>query len=340
MYDNFDSNNRPFISPEKLLLKTVRNIETAIALIDDNYDEISELTMIETLARNSDLLLNYLQDNILEEDVVNKNQFSRQNRQKKSTQPKIEPVEEIKTNFSSRQNFNFDNLKQQKSKKKLNLVILISLIISLYLNIYTFFFDLSSISNIDVNDNQKEELLINSKDNESENHTEISNLNQNNIELNQDQDIDNIENSNITNEENIPIVEEKNIEANTLDNDIEVINITKTPEQINIYDGKNTIDSRQSDLSLSVENQLREITDTYQVNLIDRIKPNYNRNSIIIIVNDDWQKIEINRKQELIQKIFNKVKSIDFYRFQIQDIHNNLLARNAAIGDNLIIFDN
>ncbi len=340
MYDNFDSNNRPFISPEKLLLKTVRNIETAIALIDDNYDEISELTMIETLARNSDLLLNYLQDNILEEDVVNKNQFSRQNRQKKSTQPKIEPVEEIKTNFSSRQNFNFDNLKQQKSKKKLNLVILISLIISLSLNIYTFFFDLSSISNIDVNDNQKEELLINSKDNESENHTEISNLNQNNIELNQDQDIDNIENSNITNEENIPIVEEKNIEANTLDNDIEVINITKTPEQINIYDGKNTIDSRQSDLSLSVENQLREITDTYQVNLIDRIKPNYNRNSIIIIVNDDWQKIEINRKQELIQKIFNKVKSIDFYRFQIQDIHNNLLARNAAIGDNLIIFDN
>jgi hypothetical protein len=93
----------------------------------------------------------------------------------------------------------------------------------------------------------------------------------------------------------------------------------------------------EQSLIQSIENQVVEITQKYGENLIVGINADFGNNYLLIILNSEWYNLSNNQQDNLIRAIFSQAKTIDFKTLQVKDTHNNLLARSAFIGDEVII---
>lgn len=320
MSNNFYSSNNSPIVIKKSLLKTITKIEKAISLINENYpQQISAVTIVENLDEDSDILLSYLTNTNSEASLMNEDEFL-----KPITKGRKKPREIIRENnevASVAQNPSADNFRR-KSSNKFNSIISIALIISISFNIYLFFVDRHFIFRSNLNHNQEE---ISAKNVPIEEQDKINAPEQNKK----------IATPKIVDLDKFPQIKPETSPEDVFTQDIDIISPGTQLEPNN----KNKKVTADKDLLMSITNQLQTITDNYENNLINRVNPNYENNSITIIVNDNWQKIPLAQRQELSQKIFNQVKSMDFYRFQLKDIHEHLLARNATIGNKLIVID-
>lgn len=109
--------------------------------------------------------------------------------------------------------------------------------------------------------------------------------------------------------------------------------------------GKNEIEEEFSLLALTpeqfiiknIESQITNITKKYGENLIIKVKANFSENSIVITLSEKWYNLSINQQNNFANDVFNQVKSIDFYKFKLENTQGDLLARNAVVGDKLII---
>ena len=322
MSNQFDGSNISPIIIKKSLQKTIAKIEQAITLIDEDYpQQISDLTIVENLGKNSEILLSYLEDNDFTQDFINQSEFPQP---KSRNRPKrFEKIVEEDQPYSLPKNIPSSSFPAKKTPNRFNLLISIALIISILFNIYTFFFDRHAISTTNLNNNQEEVLPKSLEEEKQENQNKIDILDSNKKNLSPQEEIENTQKQTIIEEQDITLQNE----------DI-------SPEASILPKNNNTRVTKDTDLLTTITNQLEKITDRYEENLINRIEPNYDSNSITIVFNDNWQEITIAKRQELSQKIFKKVKSIDFYRFQLKNIHGDLLARSAATGDNLVLTDN
>lgn len=326
-YQNSDKNNKnTSIEIKKTLKRTIIQLEKAINIINQqSIRDLPNLAVVEKLLNSSNALVDYLQfrnsqientQNLSQETIENDDLPSEINNQKSTINKK-------------------QNIITKKEKKNiLNIVLIFALIISLFSNLLIWSF--------------KPNVVINSSDNK-----------ENNGQLESQKTEIILDNPPITDNENI--VKEENTTDNTEENNLlndsnslEIINnqsldnITKnvSEDQEKITDNNIIL---EEDLSLpvtpeqfllkNIENQISDITNKYQKKLIIKIEANFTQNSVIITLSKDWYSLNNSQQNSLVKDIFNKVKTLNFYKFNIQDINGQLLARNAVVGNEFIIIN-
>jgi hypothetical protein len=331
-YQNSDKNNKnTSIEIKKSLKRTIIQLEKAINIINQqSIKDLPNLTVVEKLLNSSNALVDYLQfrnsqientENLGQETIENDDTLSEINNKKNT----------INTNKKQ-------NITTKKQKKNiLNIILIFALIISLFSNLLIWWF--------------KPNVVINSSDNKENNGQIESQTTE--IIIDNPPTIDTIDNENIIKEEN----KTNNTEENNLLNDsnspkiinnksLENITENVSEAQEKIKDNNNIL---EEDLSLpltpeqfllkNIENQISDITNKYQKKLIIKIEANFTKNSLIITLSEDWYSLNDSQQNSLVKDILNKVKTLNFYKFNIQDINGQLLARNAVVGNEFIIIN-
>jgi len=123
------------------------------------------------------------------------------------------------------------------------------------------------------------------------------------------------------------------------------IDTREEKENINNQDESNEEEKEFSLLELNpekyiiknVENQINNITKKYSENLIIKVKANFAENSIVITLSEKWYNLNANQQNNFANDIFKQVKSLDLYKFKLENREGKVLARNAVVGDRLII---
>lgn len=330
-YQNSDKNNKnTSIEIKKTLKRTIIQLEKAINIINQqSIRDLPNLAVVEKLLNSSNALVDYLQfRNSQIENTENLGQETIEN-------------DDLSSVISNKKNTINTNRKQNITTKKekkniLNIILIFALIISLFSNLLIWSF--------------KPNVVINSSDNKENNGQ---------IESQKTEIIDNppiINNENIVEEEN-RTNNTDNTEEKTLLNDSNSLEITNNKSLENITknvseDQEKITDNNiilEEDLSLpltpeefllkNIENQISDITNKYQKKLIIKIEANFTKNSLMITLSQDWYSLNNSQQNSLVKDIFNKVKTLNFYKFNIQDINGQLLARNAVVGNEFIIIN-
>jgi hypothetical protein len=323
MYDNPDINNSS-IQVKKSLRKTIEKLKRSINLIEliDDSQGIDQ-NIIATLTENSQLLLDYLQENKLSQtDRVDEDQSEtekRENRQKISSQNI-----NYDAKYSKKSSY-FSGQKQQ-SNNNLIFIITIAFIVSLCFNIYSFFWKPNNLIPVNLKNNQEEQLIKTIETEIPENKTERFDLDQ---ALQESEEIE----KRIIEPDNLPTIEIEKKPRISPDSQSKIV----IPEPEIIPESEDVEYEVKEELPASIANKFFQIANDYGEDLIYLIIPNYNNNSMTIVINQNWQEIDKQKQEELSDKLFKKSQSIDFYRFQIKDRQGNLLARNPAIGDRIIL---
>lgn len=342
-YQNSDNNNNnSSIEIKKSLKRTIIQLEKAINIINQqSIRDLPNLTVVEKLLNSSNALIDYLQ--FRNSQVENQENLSQKVVENDDKLPEI-------SNQRKNVNKNFkDNLYPKKAKKNsLNLILVIALIISLFSNLLIWWLK----PNILINSSESRE--NNSQIESQTKETVINNLpiiDKENIFTEENKTNNKTEENNLSNDfdssEIINNNSEENITKNVLENSEEITENNHNNSDDNVSNiAENYV---EEDLSLpltpeqsllkNIENQIADITNKYEKKLIIKIEANFSKNSLIITLNNDWYNLNNSQQNSLVKDIFDKVKSLNFYKFNIQDINGKLLARNAVVGSEFIIIN-
>ncbi|AMW28523.1 MULTISPECIES: hypothetical protein [Limnospira] len=92
-------------------------------------------------------------------------------------------------------------------------------------------------------------------------------------------------------------------------------------------------------LTNSIRDRLAKLSKAYGEDLIGSVKANFAGSLLEVEVSDRWFQLESKYQSRLANKLFNQVRSLDFTRLEIRDSDGQLVARNAVIGSDMIIFN-
>lgn len=92
-------------------------------------------------------------------------------------------------------------------------------------------------------------------------------------------------------------------------------------------------------LTNSIRDRLAKLSKAYGEDLIGSVKANFAGSLLEVEVSDRWFQLESKYQSRLANKLLNQVQSLDFTRLEIRDSHGQLVARNAVIGSDMIIFN-
>ncbi|NCO76148.1 MAG: hypothetical protein GW795_02595 [Cyanobacteria bacterium] len=318
MVDNSQKSDKNLSIQIKISLKrTILQLEKAIEIIKNNsIEDLPNLTIVENLVDSSNALVDYLQ--LKKASITNETQ----------TENKLPENNDISEN--KRENKTIKGRIKTKRKFNLNLILIILLIISLITNIIIWNLKsnnlvmLSEEEKIIVED--KETLVTNKMPTIENNHLSKSDTPINNYpdeEIKVEEKISPESKEIESNSEN-KINTNLEIDTNNLSKDskVEELNLNVTPEQ---------------SLLTNIENEIKNITNKYGNKLILYIEANFSTNNLVITFSQDWYKLTENEQNNVVNDVFDKVKNLNFYKFNIKDANNNLLARNAVIGNKIII---
>lgn len=341
-YQNSDkNNNNSSIEIKKTLKRTIIQLEKAINIINQqSIRDLPNLTVVEQLLNSSNALVDYLQ--FRNSQIENTENLGTKTIEKDDELSEISNKKKI-INTNTRQNI---ATKKQK-KNPLNIILVIALMISLFSNLLIWWFKPNIVINSSNNrenngqiESQKTEIIIDNPptiDNENismeenkTNNTEENNLvnDSNSLEIINNKPLEDIT-------ENISKDSKKIIENN---NKIENNNLSEIIENSIEEDVFLPLTPEKS-LLKNIENQIADITDKYEKKLIVKIEANFSKNNLIITLSQDWYSLNNSQQNSLVKDIFNKVKTLNFYKFNIQDINGKLLARNAVVGNEFIIIN-
>ena len=318
MVDNSQKSDKNLSIQIKISLKrTILQLEKAIEIIKNNsIEDLPNLTIVENLVDSSNALVDYLQ--LKKASITNETQ----------TENKLPENNDISEN--KRENKTIKGRIKTKRKFNLNLILIILLIISLITNIIIWNLKsnnlvmLSEEEKIIVED--KETLVTNKMPTIENNHLSKSDTPINNYpdeEIKVEEKISPESKEIESNSEN-KINTNLEIDTNNLSKDskVEELNLNVTPEK---------------SLLTNIENEIKNITNKYGNKLILYIEANFSTNNLVITFSQDWYKLTENEQNNVVNDVFDKVKNLNFYKFNIKDANNNLLARNAVIGNKIII---
>lgn len=339
-YQNSDINNKnSSIEIKKTLKRTILQLEKAINIINQkSIKDLPSLKVVETLLNSSNSLVDYLQfrssqvdneENLVQKTINNNDEDSEINKNQYTVNKKR-------------------NIALKKDKKNsMNLILAIALIISLFSNLLIWWFKPNIAVNLSKNSDNNSQIEYQES---QENKIIIENppiIDNKNISTKENNEIDNI----LLNDSNsLEIINDK-IEENIIENEFQ--SEDKIKENNNNIDNDNIDNIKENSLeeSLSlpstpeqsllqnIETQIADITNKYQKKLIIKIEANFSNNSLIITLSQDWYSLNNSQQNNLVKDIFNKVKTLNFYKFNIQDLNGKLLARNAVVGSDFIIIN-
>lgn len=87
----------------------------------------------------------------------------------------------------------------------------------------------------------------------------------------------------------------------------------------------------------NIQEQIDQITDKYGKNLIINLRANFSENNLLITLTQNWYQMNINEQDNFVNDVYERAKLLYFNKINFQDSQGNLVARNAVIGDKVIV---
>ncbi|AFZ52709.1 hypothetical protein [Cyanobacterium aponinum] len=373
MTDNSEKNIYSVIELKKSLKRTMIQLQKAIDILNQNSpDDLPNLTVVENLVKSSNALVDYLQlkNSSGEADI---NTIQSQEEKTETSEPKKVRTSNKKQKSFVKINQNFLLVLVLIISISFNIIALTnnSIFPKKNVSVASNVKDEEIISqtdndeNINIGDNIFLEPQIEEKVEQKNDETEeqeayqigenIFQEEENNQELDtpvsEKNDNNNEQNNNnpsepeiISSEDETDLIKENQIDTPKSSN----LNSTESQETSEPKQQIEENDQEDEGISLltlnpeqyiikNIENQIENITQKYGENLIVRVKANFSNNSLIITVGEKWYELSSNKQNNFAEEVFKQVKSLDFYKFKLENTEGKILARNAVVGEGIIL---
>lgn len=332
-----NTNYNSAIETKKSLKRTIIQLQKAIDLINtQKITDIPNLTVVDKLVESSNALIDYLQlrnGNTEEEYSIDS--------------PSNNDILESEL-LENKKNYNRKKSTHKQQKFSLISLILIALLtISIFFNILNIIYYRNlnlplEINNKLIRENPTVEDPIEVIEKDLSDNLSPSEINSdikiNNDILSENIPIDSSEKPEIVAPNNQEIIEqnqEKIVSKDT--NNQKNINREKEEKIENEIEQSFMLINPEQYLFNSIKEQIDLITDKYGKKIINKVEANLKSNSLIIEISNDWYNLNENTQNNLVSDITDKIKSLDFYKFNLIDNEGNLLARNAIVGKKYLI---
>ncbi len=93
----------------------------------------------------------------------------------------------------------------------------------------------------------------------------------------------------------------------------------------------------EQNLLNAVQEKVSKITNQYSDDLIVSGEVDLLSRRLLIKVNDDWYKLNKSRQDEFANETFKSSQKFNFNKLEIQDMHDNIIARSPVVGNKMII---
>ncbi len=93
----------------------------------------------------------------------------------------------------------------------------------------------------------------------------------------------------------------------------------------------------EQQLILTIQNQISAFTRQYEEGLINSLQADFLNSILMVKVDQRWYDLPMDRQKNLADDMLKRASSLDFSRLEITDLEGNLLARNAVVGNNMVI---
>lgn len=373
MTDNSEKNIYSVIELKKSLKRTMIQLQKAIDILNQNSpDDLPNLTVVENLVKSSNALVDYLQLKNSSGEA-NINTIQSQEEKTETSEPKKVRTSNKKQKSFVKINQNFLLVLVLIVSVSFNIITLTNNSIFPRKNVPV----ASNIKNeeiIDKTDNDEKinigdniflepqieekaeqkdskikekepyqigENIFQEEENNQELDTTVSEKNDNNNEQNNNNPS---ESEIISSEDETDLIKENQIDT------LESPNLNSTESQETSEPRQQIEENDQEDEGISllalnpeqyiiknIENQIENITQKYGENLIVRVKANFSNNSLIITVGEKWYELSSNKQNNFAEEVFKQVKSLDFYKFKLENTEGKILARNAVVGEGVIL---
>ncbi|MTF37984.1 hypothetical protein [Cyanobacterium aponinum] len=373
MTDNSEKNIYSVIELKKSLKRTMIQLQKAIDILNQNSpDDLPNLTVVENLVKSSNALVDYLQLKNSSGEA-NINTVQSQEEKTETSEPKKVRTSNKKQKSFVKINQNFLLVLVLIISISFNIIALTnnSIFPKKNVSVASNVKDEEIISqtdndeNINIGDNIFLEPQIEEKVEQKNDETEeqeayqigenIFQEEENNQELDttvsEKNDNNNEQNNNnpsepeiISSEDETDLIKENQIDTPKSSN----LNSTESQETSEPKQQIEENDQEDEGISLltlnpeqyiikNIENQIENITQKYGENLIVRVKANFSNNSLIITVGEKWYELSSNKQNNFAEEVFKQVKSLDFYKFKLENTKGKILARNAVVGEGIIL---
>jgi len=373
MTDNSEKNIYSVIELKKSLKRTMIQLQKAIDILNQNSpDDLPNLTVVENLVKSSNALVDYLQLKN-SSDETNINIVQSQEEKTETSEPKKVRTSNKKQKSFVKINQNFLLVLVLIISISFNIIALTnnSIFPKKNVSVASNVKDEEIISqtdndeNINIGDNiflepqieekveqkndktegqeayQIGENIFQEEENNQELDTTVSEKNDNNNEQNNNNPS---EPEIISSEDETDLIKENQIDTPKSSN----LNSTESQETSEPKQQIKENDQEDEEISLltlnpeqyiikNIENQIENITRKYGENLIVRVKANFSNNSLIITVGEKWYELSSNKQNNFAEEVFKQVKSLDFYKFKLENTEGKILARNAVVGEGIIL---
>jgi hypothetical protein len=90
-------------------------------------------------------------------------------------------------------------------------------------------------------------------------------------------------------------------------------------------------------LIAGIQDDVVKITGDYGEGLISSIQANFSSSLLVVNVADKWYEFTAEKQDNLALDLLHKARDLDFSRLKMLDSQGKFIARNAVIGENIII---
>ncbi|AFZ48178.1 hypothetical protein Cyast_2229 [Cyanobacterium stanieri PCC 7202] len=87
----------------------------------------------------------------------------------------------------------------------------------------------------------------------------------------------------------------------------------------------------------NIQEQIDQITDKYGKNLIINLRANFSDNYLLVTLTQYWYQMSSSEQDNFVNDVYQRAKLLYFNKINFQDSQENLVARNAVIGDKMIV---
>jgi hypothetical protein len=101
-------------------------------------------------------------------------------------------------------------------------------------------------------------------------------------------------------------------------------------------DSEPTMSPEQS-LIADIQDQVTKISRSYASGLIQSVEVNLPENRLIVNVGENWYGLMHSQQDVISQDILDQASSLDFKTLELRDPEGTLVARNAVVGQNMVI---
>jgi hypothetical protein len=94
----------------------------------------------------------------------------------------------------------------------------------------------------------------------------------------------------------------------------------------------------EQNLIAAVKDKIAAISKEYPKELVSSVATNFPNSSLSVIISDRWYELDTEGQNRLARDLLKRSQELNFKKLTLQDLSQNLIARNPVVGDEMVIF--